>query len=523
MNTTTIKLANTVSSLYLLALILLLSGCYVYEWSPNAEVDTELSPPPSSIEELFSAHLDGILRLKAVSPASTYKYDAWEKDKAFAQDSLELLFDDVSLALHDDMPAGKVMVDMTFTDSKGNEVHLPDVDLMRLIPYFNTSGDHLYPELLLEEFNRFGVSFRKEFGEFQVVENQRLAAAAKSPLDGAFRASLTNGCLEAGKWEFAINSEDYSDFNRRVKDSVNFNQTKILAHNWFMLDTTLYRRLLHLKNPATEIDNFDWVAFDYQTLSDRAKEVTIDFDKLRAPIKKTWKTKTVEIGHRSNRPLALLDMEQHYKIEYGLFLDHTLPTTAQHTYRTIVEPENQPLRFAQFRDEGFYSPSTPLEFDINWLSHLDSISISSVDIPDTECLVEIKVTGKWSPYTVTVGNIDLSQTQEQSLFGLHFGFNVYPKGRRYNPAQPTISFDEDLMPKEYERYLLLTDTKTGKWVDNFHKGLGKVFLTYSTLEKDVLEVYLISYERILPMWMGSVKLPRELREKVRVRSQLYNY
>ena len=36
-------------------------------------------------------------------------------------------------------------------------------------------------------------------------------------------------------------------------------------------------------------------------------------------------------------------------------------------------------------------------------------------------------------------------------------------------------------------------------------------------------MYLISYERIVPLWMGSVKLPRELREKVRIRNQLYNY
>lgn len=50
-----------------------------------------------------------------------------------------------------------------------------------------------------------------------------------------------------------------------------------------------------------------------------------------------------------------------------------------------------------------------------------------------------------------------------------------------------------------------------------------MYLTYPTLEKDVLDVYLVSYERITPLWMGCVKLPKELREKVRIRNQLYNY
>lgn len=70
------------------------------------------------------------------------------------------------------MPQGTVIVDFTFKDGKGNKVMVNDFDLLRLVPLFNSTGEHLYPELLLEEFNRYGVSMRKEFNEFQICAEE---------------------------------------------------------------------------------------------------------------------------------------------------------------------------------------------------------------------------------------------------------------------------------------------------------------------------------------------------------------
>ncbi len=502
-------------------LTFLLVGCYSYRW--NNKLSNEVSSAPEVIKTFFDKLPNQTMRIKGISPSENYNYDAWEKDKVYAKDSLAMHFNEVELKLKDSMPVGSVLVDFTFKDGKGNKVLVSDFDLLRIVPSFNTKGEHLYPELLLEEFNRYGVSLRKEFQEFQLLPCELATDTCKKALSRVYRASITNGCLSAGKWEFNLNTEDFSDFDKRLHNPVNYNQSKILAHSWFVLEKDFYKSLIAFKNPNTIIEGVDLAGFDYEALSEKSEEVVINFDELRNPIQKVWKTEMLEVGHKSERPLELLDMEEHYKIEYGLFLDQGLTSIAKETYKSILDPAKQPLKLAQFRDEGFYSPKTALTFDMNWLQYLDEISISSIDITDTDCLSEIKITGKWAPFAVTLTNVDLAMIQEQKLYGMHFGFNVYPKGRRYNPSQPTISFDNDLMPKEYEQSVLMTDANTGKWVDNFKKGLSKVYLTYPTLEKDVLDVYLVSYERIIPLWMGSVKLPKELREKVRIRSQLYNY
>ncbi len=505
-------------SLSIIMFSLLTTSCYTPKWSTG---DSEYTAPVE-ISELFYTH-NNTIKMYGKSPSSTYKYDTAEKDLVYAEDSISLHFNKVSMSLKDNMPRGKVLVDMVFEDEIGNKVLFNDFDLMRIIPTYNTTGDNLYPELLLEEFNRYGVNFRREFKEFSILKSEVNNADYNAAIDRTYRASIVNGCLDPGKWEMVLTSEDYSDFDSRVKNPVNFNQNKLLAHSWFVFPKDLYRKLVAYKNPGVKIAGFDVADFDYEKLSNHSEDIVIDFSDLRGPIKRKWNVEVLEVGHKSNRPIALLDLEEHYKIEYGLFIGYDERKIEKETYRSILEPQKQPLKFAQFRDEGFYSPRTAVKFDVNWLSHLDEVTIESVAVQDTECLLEIKITGKWSPYTITIGNFDLSAAQEQKLYGLHFGFNVYSKGRRYNPAQATLTYDEDLMPKEYQRYLLMTDTKTGKWVDNFHKGLGKVYVTFDSLEKDVLNVYLVSYERIAPLWMAKVKLPKELREKARIRKQLYSY
>ena len=49
----------------------------------------------------------------------------------------------------------------------------------------------------------------------------------------------------------------------------------------------------------------------------------------------------------------------------------------------------------------------------------------------------------------------------------------------------------------------------------------KLFL--ENIDKDILTVTVLSYERIVPVWMAKVKLPNEFVEQLRVRRRLYNY
>jgi hypothetical protein len=461
---------------------------------------------PSSITSVFESYPDGVMKLEANAPGKDYCYDVGEKDKLYGQDD-SFRFNSVELHLHELMPSDKVIVDFVFTDGEGRRAKIPSVDLLRLTPKIDSEGDMVYPELLLEEFNRFGLGFRNEHEEFSIEQ----ASGSNEKMDMAYRASITNNCLAATKWEFAITSEDYSDMGERIQSDVNLNQNKILSHSWFYLDNDLYTALMKMKNPGRVIPT----DLDYNALSDRSEEVVIDFDQLRRPLKYGVDVELLEIGHKTNRLIEPLDIEEHYKWEFGLILDKK-----DQTYASILE---EPVSTTQFKDQGFYTEKDPKIFDFGWMKYVDDIQMDVIDVRGSDSYVQLKLTGEWSPYDITIGNVDLAVIDEQKLFGMLFGMNTYPKSRRYNPVQSTIFYDAELLPEDIKPFVLLTDKKTGKWINNQYKGIEKIYLTYESIEQDILNVYVLSYERITPVWMGTVKLPRDMRETVRIRKKLYNY
>lgn len=478
-----------------------LSSCYSYKWNISKNND---QPAPSEITALFAQQPDGIFHLDGQSPGKDYAYDIGELDSHYGIDG-ELRFTDIQLRLHDNMAAGQVIVDFEFRDEAGTTVRIPDVDLMRLTPTLDSDGDLLYAELLLEEFNRFGVNFRGEHKEFTMTNDAGKINAQP------YRANITNNCLAASKWEFALTSENYDDIGARFASDKNLNQNKILSHTWFYLDAELYRTLLQLKNPGKVIPT----NIEYNDLSDYAENVVVDFDQLRRPLRRQVDVKQLEIGHQTERIVEPVDVEEHYKREFGLLMH-----SEQFTYKTILE---KPIQTMQFQDRGYYTAETPKEFDFSWMQYVDSIQMDIIDIKGSESYMQITLTGEWSPYDITIGNVDLALISEQKLYGMLFGVNTFPKSRRYNPVQSTIQYDAALLPDDIKPFVLLTDKKTGKWVNNQYKGIEKIYLTYETLEMDVLSVYVLCYERITPVWMGTIKLPKEIRETVRIRKKLYNY
>ncbi|MFT4680066.1 MAG: hypothetical protein ACI9RU_000548 [Litorivivens sp.] len=478
-----------------------LSSCYSYKWNLSSR---NSEPAPSEITALFAQQSDGILHLDAQSPGYEYGFDIGEKDSFYGKTD-QLRFTDIQLHLHDKMASGQVVVDFEFKDQAGTSVKIPDVDLMRLIPTLDSDGDLLYAELLLEEFNRFGVNFRGEHNEF-TMSNQDGKMNAQP-----YRANITNNCLAASKWEFALTSESYDDMGSRYASNKNLNQNKILSHTWFYLNPELYRTLIQLKNPGKEIPS----NIEYNDLSDYAESVVVDFEQLRRPLKRRVDVEQLEIGHQSGRLVEPLDLEEHYKREFGLLLNKK-----QFTYTSILE---EPIQTMQFQDRGYYTAETPKEFDFSWMKHVDSIQMDVIDIKGSESYVQLTLTGEWSPYDITLGNVDLALINEQQLYGMLFGMNTFPKSRRYNPVQSTIQFDAALLPDDIKPFVLLTDKKTGQWVNNQYKGVEKIYLTYESLEMDVLNIYVLCYERITPVWMGTIKLPKEIRETVRIRKKLYNY
>lgn len=485
--------------------------CYAPKWV-NDSTDNDKNTPPREVVEIFKKYPHSIMTIEAKSPGYEYDYDIAEKDKLYGKEGDFFKFEKVKIKLSPKMLRGTVLVDIEFADNMYSRASVKNFDLMRLIPSYETSGDLLYSELLLEEYNRFGISFRKEHNEFELYTTVNVPDV-KRAIDRAYRMSITNNCLEPTKWEMAIATEDYEDFGQRLKGGVNVNQKKLLAHSWFFLDADLYDALIKLKNP--HVDDVD-LSVSYGKATAIAENVVVDFEKLRYPLAMKLETEVLEIGHQSGRKLEPVDIEEHYKWDFGLFLNKAdFPT-----YASVPE---KPVKISRFSSRGFYNPETPNIYDYGFLKHIDEVDIQNLAVKESDCYVEVRLTGQYAPYEIVIGNIDLALFEEQKLTGFLFGYNTYPKSRRYNPKQNTLSYDSDSYPDLLKPYILMIDKKTRKWVNNQMKGVEKVYISYESLERDVLQIFLLSYERVTPLWMARVKLPKEVRETVRVRKLLYGY
>ncbi|MEM7036958.1 MAG: hypothetical protein AAF570_08270, partial [Bacteroidota bacterium] len=229
-------------------MLIALTGCYSTNWN-TLGAGGEMRPAPRTVRAIFEQYPGHVIAEAALAPGYDYQFDIGEKDAAYGKTSGEFIFTQTEMRLHDLMPPGKVIVDFTFRDEIGTVLNVPNVDLMRLIPQMDARGDMRYPEIILEELNRFGLSFRREHGEFTLHGETRNAA-----LERAYRVSITNNCLDPGKWEMALVSADFTDFEARLAGNININQNRMIAHSWFPMPKALYQELLNMKNPTNSYD-----------------------------------------------------------------------------------------------------------------------------------------------------------------------------------------------------------------------------------------------------------------------------
>lgn len=492
-----------------IVITLLLSSCYAVQWTETAKYE-ELQPAPSQIQDIFGGDLK--LTMDCLSPGLEYEYDIAEKDKFYGSSTEELMFTSVDMYLHTKMPQGQILVDIYFKDKIGHQLSLKKVDLMRIVPTLDAEGDMAYPEYLMEEFSRYGITFRKEHQEYGIHLNGRATQQVKEAVKRAYRVALVNNCLDPTKWELQLNSNDFSDFDARLKSDHNYNQNKALSHAWFYLDKDLYRALLVEKN-GERGDVFD---LPYDQLSNRSEEVVMDVRKFSQTSNRVLSTKILEIGHQSGRKIEPVDLETSYKKQFGLLVNYD----ESMTYKSICE---QPITMAKFDREGFYNVDNPSTFDYSYIKTLDDVQMRTVKTSNSNCHVEIVINGQHAPYKFVIGNIDLALLQEQKMLGIGMGLNPYPKSRRYHPQQATIAFDPDFVPEDKKPYCLMLDTNEDKWVNNQYKGVEKVYLSYEDLDQNVLQIHLLSYERELPVWMARVKISPFMREMIRARRNLYSY
>lgn len=487
-------------SLLAVCLALSVSACYSLKW---AETKAAAAPAPESVAAVFAA-AGGTLSLPLATPGDTYAYDPGE----IASGRNQLGFKTVELKLHPQSPPNRVLADLTWSDDLGNRVVAPAVDLLRIIPKIDGEGEQQLVELMLEEYTRYAISFRREHGEFALeTANADVAHAAR----GGYRLLLANNCLDATKWELVLTSADFSDFDERLAGPVNLNQDRILAHSWFYLDPALYTALLRVKNPHLTVDPA--LALDYNGLSAKAEQVKLDFDLLRE-IGREAKSQVLTVAHKTGEALKPLDGEQHYKWTGGLFLN-------KDQFPTYADVTKAPIRLAEFADRGFYNPASPKVFDVSYLAGLDQVKVHRIENELGGSYVEISLWGEGSPYEIKVGNVDLALVDEQALSMFGFGINMYPLVRRHSPRQATTQYDQDLIPDSIRPYLFMIDRASGRFINNEFKGLDRLYLGWDSIERDTLEIYLISYERITPVWKATVRLDDELVDRARMRRALF--
>lgn len=462
-------------------------------------------------QDFFSEYPNNRIVLEATAPGDQYQYDIGEKDKFYHKSASALVFNKVIIETSESKRRG-LRLKFTFSDGIGNKIICDETNIMKLIPKIDCSGEMIYPEILSEEFNRFGVQFRGWRDEYTIIKADNIKPEYSEALDRVYRVQLVNNCLEPGKWEVVIDSEDYSDFPQRRKSDNNLNQRRILAHSWFNLPMDIYKTLLKINNPELETNLVD---LGYNELVEISEKTPVDFGQLREPLDEKLDIKVVEIGHQSKRVIEILDPEEYYKKKFGLVLSED-----NYTYESIL---NQRLPLTRFQDRGFYSKEKADSFYVQWMKQVDKVEINTIDVHDAGVISEIKLTGENAPYEIVLGNVDLALMNEQILCGFLFGVNTYITNVRNNSRPNTIGYDPTQYPSYRRPYLYLIDKKTGNWVNNQFKGVEKVYLSYDDIDRKILNIYVLSYERIIPVWMARVRLPDDFVEQIRVRRRLFNY
>ena len=502
---------NKTSSLlsFLTAMLLMLSFLTIIFFCSSMFAS---APESRNIDWIFANYPDKKITIEAFAPGDAYRYDVGEKDAFYHKDKNQLVFRKVVIEPAYDMSRKSIGVRFTFEDASGNKIIADKADVMKLTPQMDCSGDMAIPEMLSEEYNRFGIQFRGWRGEFEIVKSEGIDKEFSEAIDRIYRIQVVNNCLEPTKWEVVVEAEDYSDFTERRKSSHHFNQRRIIAHSWFNVPMEFYKKLFLFKNPESDGSLLD---LGYDELSERSETIQIDFDQLRGPIIEELKTEVIEVGHQSGRKVEPLDSEEYYKKQFGLILDEK-----EYTYKTILDA---PLELTRFQGRGFYTDNGVDPFYVQWLNHVDDVKINRIKLNNSNLYTELRIGGEYAHYEIVLGNLDLALMNEQVLCGFLFGVNTYLTNIRNNSTPHNIGFDPTQYPDDKKPYLYLINKETGEWVNNQFKGVEKVYISYDDIDKDILTINVLSYERIVPVWMAKVKLPEEFVEQLRVRRRLYNY
>ncbi|MBL4703594.1 MAG: hypothetical protein JKY54_03675 [Flavobacteriales bacterium] len=139
--------------LIFLFIVITFTSCYVHQWNDAAD-NLTLDLPTDEVSNLFQRAND-TLYMSAQCPGYNYQFDVGEKHDQYGVNSSQYHFNKVMMTLCDSMPGNMVLVNIEISDSSNNKFRFEKVDLLRFIPTIDARDSLMYPEYLLEEFNRW--------------------------------------------------------------------------------------------------------------------------------------------------------------------------------------------------------------------------------------------------------------------------------------------------------------------------------------------------------------------------------
>ncbi len=345
-------------------------------------------------------------------------------------------------------------------NDKSDTVIFDSIKLLEWIPSAPNwiKDDEYLTEIAIinQEWNRMQVNFKQD--QFKVkgsnLESKTIA-----------RVDLARNCINAYLWELIFYTEENS-------------KSKPCYHGWFNFPKELYASLFEEKNnlvyeqyrPKLE----EWV----DPLSKK-----IALNKLREPIEEYNVAITTYnenfyplVGERKKKEINILVPKEHETINSFLFDSTT---------------------FATFSSPGFYNQKEPRRTELGRFSSVKKATvrnIHSLNNAKTNCFeLEIHFTDGSRNTTLVVGGLNKGDIPILPITDVHRGYQM-PMGIANHSFYTNYKNIVKKPHLESSYYGFLLD-EHNNWLDSHTIGIDGPMLHFDNKNKNMLHVWLLSFER----------------------------
>ena len=355
-------------------------------------------------------------------------------------------------------------------NNQSDTILLDNIDLLEFIPSFPDwiSNDSYLIKVGLQnqEWNRQQVKFDKNHFK---IKGTNLASKS------IVRVDIARNCLNSYLWEiimFAANEDGTQ---------------KPCYHAWFEFPKHLYEVLFFQRNniPFKLHQNYleQWVAL---------KEEKIDFDLLRTNTDAKIKILSIDNKNLKNLNNGYYPLVGERKKKYKNIVCPTVP-------KEINDFLNDSTLFSTFTPPGYYNTKDPRKTYLSKLAKLDSVIYTQTIAHNTaqDKTFELKFiyrSNKDNKITyLTLGGLKKEQIPILNIKEAKDGFQM-PMGIANHSFYESYKFMLKNPSKQNPYYALLLNEEE-KFIDSHEIGIDGPLLHWDQNNKDLLHVWILSFER----------------------------